>query len=158
MGKLVELIQLGVELNLDFQRKDADFEYELNGVNAFLESKATRSSGYFFAGGLAWFLALKPNIEDGDEYLSIFPEAKDYAGSDSSRWSIRVKHSLSIVNLAEGENSSRHFTMDYNSKAVISWGWPKFISIKNLRAGGYIKDDKIGIRTHLEVVAELIRS
>lgn len=157
LGKLVKLVKLAKlstgQLDLDLNRKQADFECELNGVEAFLETKAPHYSRYFFAGNLAWCLEFNQSV---NEYLSIYLFAKNYTGGTGD-WSIRGEYEMSIVNQSGGLNSSASSTKDFGTKTFLGWGLPRFISIESLRAGGYIKDNKIRVQVHLKV-GELIRA
>lgn len=155
-GKLVKLAELSTgQLDLGLNRKQTDFEFELNNVKAFLESKAILNSQYFFAGGLAWYLALKPCIKDEEKHLSIFLYAKDYA-DNADDWSIRAKFQLSIINQSWGLDSTLGYTNDFNK--ANGFGLHKFISIRDLQAGGYIRNDKIRVRARLKVVRGLVRN
>ena len=157
-GKLVQLAKVSKHrLILDLYRKNVDFDFELCDLNAFLKSKAYRSSDYFFAGGLAWYLGLEPAEKDEIEYLSIDLYAEDYAGSDGGNWHVKVGFSVSIVNQSNGREKTHDLTGDF-SKAMSGWGLDKFISIKDLRDDGYVRDNKIRVQASLEVVGDLIRT
>ena len=62
---LSELVKmLGDKIDLGVNRKKADFEYELDGVDAFLDSNKVHYSKYFFAGSLAWYLEFKTKVDE----------------------------------------------------------------------------------------------
>ena len=159
-GKLVQLAKSSTtRLILDLYRKNVDYEYELCDLDAFLESKANRYSDYFFAGGLAWYLALEPANKDEINCLKIHLYAEDYAGSDGGKWHVKVDFSLSIVNQSKDQKKTSDFTgaKDFNETGS-GWGWDKFISIKDLRDGGYVKNNEIRVQASLKVVGDLIRT
>ena len=162
-GKLVQLAKVSTRpLNLDLYRKNVDYEYELCDFDAFPKSKVYRYSDFFFAGGVAWYLVVKPDNKDGIEYLSIYLHAKDYAGGDGGYWHVKVNYSLSIVNQSIDFWSFANQKKTYSSTSDFGgsrgWGYPYFISIKDLRDNGYIKDNKIRVQACLKVVGDLIRT
>ena len=153
-GDLSEVVKmLGGKFDLGVNRKKADFECELDGAGAFLELNGRRYSRYFFAGNLAWCVEFGTKVEGEDRFLSIFLHAKSYAGG---KWSINAVQELSVLSQSGGQDSSLKCTNDFSTDNQ-GWGFPKFISASKLRTGGYIKDNKINVRAHLEL-GELVRT
>lgn len=144
------------QVDVGLNRKKVVFDYELNGVNAFLESEVNRFSEYFFAGGLAWYLSLTRKTFDDDRHLSIYLGVKDYA--DAGDWSIKADYEISIVDRSWAPNWTCGSKNEFGTKNSVCFGWPRFISVKDLRACSFIKDDKVLVRVHLKLTGELVRS
>lgn len=153
LSKLVEM-SIG-KADIGIKRKTVDFECELDGVDAFLKSREIRRSEFFFARHLAWKLHFRSSIVSGEEFLSVFLYAKNYADA-SQNWSVKATYDVSIVNQSGGQKCSNSSTQDFATKGFLGWGLSEFISIEDLRTGGYIKNDKIIVRVHLEV-GEVVR-
>lgn len=151
-GKVVEM--LNGHVNMDLNRKQVNFEYELDDVEVFLEIEKKRCSQYFFAQNLAWYLDLRAKLEGKDKFLSIYLGTKSYDKS-SGDWTIRVTYELAILNPSGGKKKLKS-TRDFCSKGHLAWGLHEFISIQDLKTGGYIKDNKIRVQAHLEA-GELVR-
>lgn len=143
------------KLDLGVNRKKVEFEYELNGVDAFLESNKFRRSEFFFANHLAWHLKVKTKVDGENRFLSIFLCAHNHA--TIGNWSTKATYDLIILNQSGGKNKSSKSTKDFGTGTSFGWGVPKFISLNDLRTGGYIKEDKIKVQILLEV-EDLVRS
>ena len=148
-GDLSEVVKmLDGKFDLGANREKTDFEYELNGAGAFLESNKSRFSKYFFTGGLAWRLELKTDVRGEERFLWSFLHAYSYAGG--SRFPIKAAQNVIILNQSGWPNYSLQCTRDFTA-AFPAWGWPEFISASRLRTGGFIKNNKIKFRVHLKV-------
>ena len=150
---------LSGKVDVGADRKTLVFEHELNNVKAFLESNKSQSSAYFFAGRLAWSLELTSCVRENQKYFSIHLWAKNF---NPGYWSIRANAGLVILSQSGGLNLQKCFQREFGNRTEnhFSWyGWYRFITADNLVDinSGYIKDDKIKIRVHLEL-GELIRA
>ena len=156
LGKLVLMSKGKVDIGVE--RKSADFEYELMNAKAFLKGFRNRFSRYFIANHLAWYLSVCVKGRRQKKFLAIYLHSESYA-DELGDWSIEATYGLSIL-IQSGSQSEDKLKLDtavFGTKTSLALGWPKFISLQDLRAGGYIKSDKIKIQVHLEL-GKLIRT
>ena len=137
------------KVNVGQNRKAVDFECELNDVNAFLESNEERYSEFFFTQYLAWHLQFAIHAVGEQKFLSIYLFPKNYYPF-AGKWSLSVTIEVSLLDQTGRGNRTAKDTFEFGNGYHGS-GWSDFISIDFLRTGGFIKNNKIQVRLHLEV-------
>ena len=143
---IVKTLRGNVEIGVT--RIKAKFNYELNEVDAFLESGNVHLSEHF-ACNLTWYLKFETKVEGEEKFLSIFLFSKNYVAGKVN-WSIKSSLAMLLLGQSGGPNKLFDANSEFITKTFIEYSWPSCISIKNLRAGGYIKDNKIKITIWLE--------
>ena len=99
--------------------------------------------------GIPWYLSVRRNLVDGVEYLGIY---LSYSIIDNHNWSLVVTYELRLLNSGPVGvdvvriNSDRQFK---KPDSFTGWGFKKFITVDQLRAGSFIQNDTIKIRAHL---------
>lgn len=154
LGEVVETFNGKLNLNVEqkngeFEYELNEFEYELNDVEDFLETpSAVLCSEHFFVNNTAWQAKVKTKVDGENRFLSIYLYPKRITPGNVS---IKATYVLTILNQSGGENKTSKCTKDFGTNPLCAWGESKFISLDELRTGGYIKEDKIKIQVLLEV-------
>ena len=148
LGDLVKRVNGKIDIGLN--RESANFECTLGDMSTFLRSKETRKSVFFFCSGMAWSVLISKNYGSNQTFLSVFVSGTNFAESNAI-WSTNVCYKLTLLNQRScfknvAITSNREFS-DHSP----SWGRIEFIPINELCSGGYIVNDEIKIRVHLQV-------
>ena len=154
-GGLRDAVKVSGDKNLSNNKLRADFECQLGCAETFLVLNERRYSRYFYFNDLAWYLEFATKVEGKNRFLSIFLRASSCASS-KDKWSARVFYMVSAVNQSGGEDCALQRVKRFSADEPVD-GWPAFISESRLRAGGFIKENKIKVRVILQP-NELIRS
>ena len=146
--QVVEMLAGKVDIGLN--RKKVDFDYELQNVDAFLELDHQGRTEYFFTKYLAWYVAFKVVKELEVQYLAVYLYSANYTVS-SVMQPIKTTYDLTLLTQTGIKNKSFSSTNEFGTPSTSFWGLAKFISINDLKLGGYIKNNKFKVRVHLEV-------
>lgn len=134
---------------VDINRAEASFKFELVGVSKFIEIEANeRHSARFWAQGLQWSLLVRCNLKKKDKYLGLSLLCHN---DEPPNWSCKTSFNLILfTNLPGAENWVRQFIHNFDKNE--DWGLNFFISCTELmdEKNQYVKDDKIMLGVELK--------
>ena len=158
LGALARLADGKVDIGL--KRQKADVKCSIGGMAAFLNSdeKKYTQSEFFFYDDRAWSVEVGKQRFEDKTYLSVCLRATDFA-NPSANWSIKAACKITLLNSKPLSNlsfGSKKFGHLEFSKQRPLWGWDNFITINELRSGGFlsssfIKNDEIKLKVYLRV-------
>lgn len=147
LNEMVKIFKGKVDLGLN--RKVAEFECELNEVEAFLASNEERNSEYFLTRYLAWYLQFEVATLNGQKFLSIYLFPKSYYAL-AGNWVLTAVLEVSLLDQKASSHRTVKNTFEFG-KGHMGSGWKDFVSIDFLRSGGFVKNNKIKVQLRLEL-------
>ena len=137
-------------VEIDVQRPEANFIYEINDVQAFLNSKKSRGSEFFFCRSMRFYIELKYAYFEGDEYFGVC--LKCHNPSDTFDYSMATSYEFRLVNWLGKEDKIEKFNFNFVRNLDDTHGNTKFLPITVLTnpSNGWVRDDKLRLKVNLK--------
>lgn len=136
--------------DVDTNRPEATFIFEIKDAENFLNSGKKRASQFFFCRSMRFYLGLQKIYADGEYYLAVY--LYRFNPSDPFAYSIETDFELTLLNRASSLNKVLEIVHTFKSSSSYDGrGEAKFISISELTGfgNGWIEDDTIKMQVHL---------
>ena len=136
--------------NVDINRPEANFTFEINDVQPLLDSRKSRGSEFFFCRSIRFYVIAQNVYFEGGEYFGVYLSVHN--PSDTYYYSMATSYEFRLVNWNGKEDKIEKFNFNFGDGRSSNHGNTKFLPISMLTSpsGGWVKNDKLQLKVNLK--------